>query len=77
MNIERRQRARIVEHDTRTIGETQCGAREPRKRIRCGADDPITIHAEVNMYDSTVIEMDELMLAAPFDVAHAGAAKRT
>jgi hypothetical protein len=71
VDVERGQRARILQHDALTTGEMKDGAGESRQRLRRSADDPIPVHPEVNMYHASVVEMHQLMFATALDGANA------
>lgn len=75
MKIERAERARIVEHDARLIGEHDRGASEARKRIGGAIQVPVARHAKVGVQHAAVVEMNELVLASPFDGTNARAAQ--
>ena len=76
MQLQRAERAGVVEHDARTVIERQRGAREARKAVVRAVDGPVAGHAKVCVQHPSVIEMDELVLAAAFDGADAGATER-
>ena len=77
MNVQRRERARILQHNSRSIREVESRARESRQWIGRRADDPITVHPEVNVKNPPVLEPDQLMLAATFDGSDMPAAQGT
>ena len=49
MKIDRAERTRVVEHDTRSIGEAQHGARESWQLVVDSIDVPIAGHTEMRM----------------------------
>jgi len=77
MDIERRQRARVIQYDSYLGIEMEDGTREARHRLRRRFDDPIAVHAEMHMKDAAVIETNELMLPPPLDRTHARTGERT
>lgn len=70
VDIDGRERARIFQHDTRAIREAEDGARKSRQRLGDPANDPITIHSEMNVHDAAIVETHELMLPAALDGAY-------
>jgi len=76
MNVDRAERARIVEHDTRSITECEERSRESRQRIVDAIDLPIAGHTEMRVHDTTVVEHDELVLAPSLDGAYGRAGQR-
>ena len=52
-------------------------AREAWHRLRGRSDDPITVHAEMNVKDTPILEVNELMLPSPLDRTYARTAQRT
>jgi cation diffusion facilitator family transporter len=77
MQVERAERARIVEHHARAVVEGERGTREPRQRLIGATHDPIAGHAKVGVEDASVGEVNELVLTAALHVAHSRAMKRT
>ena len=49
MKIDRAERTRIVEHNARSIGEAQYGARKSRQLLADSIDVPIAGHTEMRM----------------------------
>jgi hypothetical protein len=76
MDIDRRQRARILEYNPNLRSEMEDGTRESGKRLRCRSDDPISVHAKVNVKDTAIVETNELVLPSPFDRAHSRTGER-
>jgi cation diffusion facilitator family transporter len=68
--IDCRQCSRIVEHGPRPVRKLEHRPGKAWKRIGRLADHPITVHAKVHVNDSSVVEMDELVLTASFDIPH-------
>ena len=77
MDVERRQGARVLEHDTHAAREIEDRASEARRRIRALADDPVTIHTEMDVDHAAILEMNELVFPATFDHADARASQRS
>jgi len=75
VEIERAQRARIIEHDARAIIENDRRARETRKRVVRAIEMPIARHAEMSVKHASIVERQQLMLAATFDGPDRGSAK--
>jgi hypothetical protein len=73
VHVERRQRARILQHDAFTAGKMKNGTGESRQRLRGSSDDPIAVHPEVDMYNASVLEMQQLMFPPALDGANARA----
>ena len=67
MDIDSRQRARVIQYHTNVRVKLEDGAGEARHRLRRRSDDPIPIHAEMNVEDAAILEVNELMLASPLD----------
>ncbi len=76
MQLERTERAWIVEHHASAVVERERGARETWQWICRAVDVPVAGHAKVRLEDAAVVQVDELMLAAALDVVHASSAQR-
>jgi hypothetical protein len=76
MNIERRERTRVLQNDARSACEVEHGTSEARQLIGARANDPVAIQPEMCMDDASVLEMNQLMLAASFHAADASAPQR-
>jgi len=70
MDVERRKRTRVLEHNASAAHEIEHGASKARQRIVTVAYDPIAIQSKVNVNDSSIVEVDKLVLAAPFHRLH-------
>jgi len=73
MDVERAQRAWIVEHDARPVVERHRGAGESRKRVIGAVNVPVASHAKVRVQRSPVVEHDQLMLTASVHGTHSRA----
>lgn len=67
MNVQRRQRPGVLQHDTRAIREVKDRSREAWECVGRRADDPITVHAKMNVNNTLIVEEDELVLASSLD----------
>lgn len=76
MQIERAERARIIQHDARSVVEAEHRARKSRQVVGDVIEMPIAGHTEMGVQDPTVVEHDQLMLSAPFDPLYGRAAER-
>lgn len=77
VDVDRRQRARVIQHDTHFWIEMENGPGEARHRVRRRANDPVSVHPEVDVQDATILEVNELMLPAPLDRAHPRTGQRS
>jgi hypothetical protein len=66
VDIQRRKRAGVFEHDAPPAGEIEHGASKTRQRIRIRTDDPIAVQSEVNVNYASIVEVHELMLSTTF-----------
>ena len=73
MNIDRREGARILEDHTATVVEMKDRSSESRQRVAIRVEDPISIHAKMNVQNTAVDEMHELVLSATLDTFDANA----
>ncbi|MDB4892950.1 MAG: hypothetical protein JWL61_4805, partial [Gemmatimonadetes bacterium] len=52
--------------ESRAVGEIENGAREARQLVVRLPELPIAIHAKVRMKNSSIVEMEQLMLSSSF-----------
>ena len=76
MQVDRAERARVDEDERRRIVEIDGGAREARQRSGGFRERPIAIHAKVGVQHATIVEMQQLMLAATLDACDPRAGER-
>jgi len=76
MDIDRGQRAGVFEHDTDLLLEMKDGTRKARHRLGRRSNDPVSVHSEVHVQNTPIIEMNELMLSSTLDGAHPGTGER-
>ena len=69
VQVERAERARVVEDDARAVGEVDRRASEPRQVVAGAIDVPVASHAKVRVKHASVVEEEQLMLSATLDVA--------
>ena len=70
MNVNGRQRPRIVEHHARSVIETHGRAGESWQRIIASVDVPVAGHTKVRVKCSAIVEHDQLVFAAALHSAH-------
>jgi hypothetical protein len=67
MHVDRSQRARVHEHEGAAIIEVEHRAREPRRGRAGLGEHPVAVHPEVRVENPTVLEVEQLVLAAALD----------
>lgn len=76
MDIECRQRPRVLQDNARSVSEVEHGASEARELVFARANYPVPIQPEVRMDDAAVPETNQLMLATSLHARDARALQR-
>jgi hypothetical protein len=71
--VDCRQGTWIDEPEPRAIVELEDGTGEARRRVRGATYQPITGHSKVRVHGASVVQVQELVLPAPFDTFHPSA----
>ena len=77
MHVDRTEGARVDEDERAAVVEVEHGAREARQLDARLGQHPIAVHAEVRVHDSTVVQMQQLMLATSLDASDARTDERS